>query len=476
MPSSNFHFGGGASETMLGPIILVAMLLAMVMMLLLPRKYVIVPLMIGTFLTPAGQTLVIGGLHVFVGRILILTGFIRLIKSRSSSSPLFAGGYNSLDKAFTLWAVFRSIAFVLTYLQMGAVINQGGFLWDVIGGYFLLRFLVRDDEDINRVFKTFAAICGVLAVTMLYERLSGVNLYGLVAGFQVIPEMRNGSVRAQGPFEHALLAGTFAATLLPFFFWLVKSGKSKTFGLIGMVSSSIIPFTTACSTPIMAVGAAIFALCFWPFRIQMRAVRWGIVLGLVALQIVMKAPFWWAIQHLDLIGGSSGWHRAELVDLFIRHFFDWCLIGTKDNASWGHMTWDLCNQFVAEGEVGGLATFVCFIAMICISFSKLGTARKSVEGDRRKEWFFWIFGAALFSHIVAYFGISYFDQTRFSWFILLAAISAATAPVLAMAVAPEQPPKFSFPNSRFAYPAVRSTSNSIRSQPQINSQFKARVR
>ena len=476
MPINNFHFGGGASETTLGPFVLVVMLLAVALILLLPRKYIIVPLMIGTFLCPAGQTLVIGGLHVFVTRILILAGFVRLIKSRSSTSPLLAGGFNSLDKVFLLWAIFRAVAFVLTYLQAGAVINQGGFLWDVIGGYFLLRFLLRDDEDINRVFKTFAMICTVLAVTMLYERIIGVNLYGIIAGVRIILETRNGSIRAQGPFEHALLAGTFAATLLPFFFWLWKSGRSKIFGLIGIVASSIVPFTTACSTPIMAYGAAAFAICFWPLRKQMRAVRWGIVFGLVALQLTMKANFWWAIQHLDLIGGSSGWHRAELIDVFFKHFFDWWIIGTKDNATWGHMTWDLCNQFVAEGEVGGLVTFVCFIAIICIAFAKLGTARKAVEGDKQREWYFWIFGAALFAHIVAYFGVSYFDQTRFSWFILLAAISCATAPVLAMAVAPEQPPKFSFPNSRFAYPAVPSTSSSLRSQPQINRQFKARVR
>jgi len=54
-----------------------------------------------------------------------------------------------------------------------------------------------------------------------------------------------------------------------------------------------------------------------------------------------------------------------------------------------------------------------------------------VEGDRAKEWYFWLLGAALFSHAVAFFGISYFDQTRMAWFALLVVIVAATAPVLA---------------------------------------------
>jgi hypothetical protein len=120
--------------------------------------------------------------------------------------------------------------------------------------------------------------------------------------------------------------------------------------------------------------------------------------------------------------------------------------------------WDLCNQYVAEGQLGGLATFICFIALICICFSKIGTARKAVEGDRDKEWYFWLLGVTLFSHIVAFFGISYFDQTRVAWFALLAMIQVATAPhVLAKKTAPQPArPGFRRPLPAYAPSAWRS--------------------
>ena len=106
--------------------------------------------------------------------------------------------------------------------------------------------------------------------------------------------------------------------------------------------------------------------------------------------------------------------------------------------------WDHTNQFVAEGEGGGLATLICFVAMISVGFAMIGKARKAIEGDKEKEWYLWILGSAFFSHIVGFFGISYFDQTRFSWFLLLAMISAATAPILASQTvketAPDAPP------------------------------------
>ncbi len=421
-------FGGGATETVLGPVVLVVMIVLILLIFALPRKYVIAPLLFGLILTPVGQAVFIGGAHLYVTRILVLAGWIRLLAMKVGGSRIW-DEHPSLDKVFIFWAVVRAFSFLMRHPQSGAFINQAGFFIDDLGGFFLIRALIRDRDDIQRLIKVLCGICIVLVPALMYEEFKKVNLFGIVGNAPVIDELRNGHIRAQGPFEHALLAGTFAATLLPLFFWLWKSGKARTAGIAGVLAVTAIPLMTQCSTPILAYAAALFALCFWPFHKQMRAIRWGIVAAIIGLQLTMKANVWWIIQHLDVIGGSSGWHRAELIDDFLKHFFDWWLIGTSANATWGHMTWDLCNQYVAEGEVGGLATFIAFISMICICFSWVGKARKSATGKRNEEWFFWILGAALFSHVIAFFGISYFDQTRFSWFALLAMITAATSPM-----------------------------------------------
>ena len=86
--------------------------------------------------------------------------------------------------------------------------------------------------------------------------------------------------------------------------------------------------------------------------------------------------------------------------------------------------WDLSDQFVAEAEMGGMVTLVCFIAMISRSFSKLGTMRKQL--DRKKQWLIWSLGSVMLAHLFAYFGVAYWDQTQIWWFAFLAMISAAT--------------------------------------------------
>ena len=78
MQPDNLRFGGGASDTVLHPIVLVAMLIAIALIFLLPRKYVIWPVLAATFLIPLGQEVLIGGLHFFVFRIIVLTIGVRM--------------------------------------------------------------------------------------------------------------------------------------------------------------------------------------------------------------------------------------------------------------------------------------------------------------------------------------------------------------------------------------------------------------
>jgi hypothetical protein len=141
----------------------------------------------------------------------------------------------------------------------------------------------------------------------------------------------------------------------------------------------------------------------------------------------MKAPVWFLIARVTLVAGNSGWHRANLIDVFFRHFGDWWLLGTDKQATWGFGNLDdLCEQWISEGETGGLATLLCFILLITQSFRRLGKARKRISQDRKQEWLLWLIGVALFAHCVGYFGISYFDQTKYSWFALLAIITVVT--------------------------------------------------
>jgi hypothetical protein len=410
------------------PIVLAATLLVALLTLFLPRRYALGPILAVTFLTPFGAQILAGGFHLFVFRIVVLAGLVRIIYTKlTAPATLFAVPLGRLDQLFAIWAISRAVTFVLLNRQLSAVTNQVAFCLDAFGGYFLFRYFLQNDEDIVRIGKHLAFIASVLAAGMLLEYKTQVNAFNFLRNEPVTPLIRHGRVRAEAVFGNSITAGSFGATLLPLFFWLLKSGRARVLGAVGLLSSFTMVFSSVAGTPYSTFGATLIALCAWPIRRSMRYVRWGFVVAVLILAMVMKAPVWFIIARVDLVGGAHAWDRANLIDQFVRHFSEWWLLGTSTNAAWGFSLWDACNQFVYEGISGGLVSLCLFIAILSRAFSMVGTARKSVEPDRRQEWFFWSLGLVLFAHLMSFWGIDYFDQTRIWWYCCLAMIPPATA-------------------------------------------------
>lgn len=424
--TDNFYFGGGGDTLVTVPA-LCLFVVCSVLILSLPRKYVIMPFLVAGVLIPLEDQIVVGGLHFMLLRCLLAVGWVRMAWSAAMTRrDPFPGPLNSFDKVLIAWALSNAITFTILWGAFQAFVNRLGFLYETFGAYFLLRYLIRDRDDIIRAIKTLAVICVVLAVFMLREHFTGHDSFS-VLGVAPISEVRYGKVRAHGPFGHPIIAGTFGAMLLPLFVAVWCGGKGhRTLGALGLGSSLLIAFASSSGTPMMTLLSGTLALCFWPLRKNMRAVRWGLVFALVLLQIVMKADVWFLVGRLSDVTGGTGWHRAGLIDNFIRHFGDWWLVGTRDNASWGLDMKDTANAYVNAGFSGGLVTFFLYLAIFVSAYRRIGLARRSAEGDRKREWFVWALGATMFANTTAFFGITYFDQSVVVWYAFLAMISAAS--------------------------------------------------
>jgi hypothetical protein len=421
MEHQNYRFGGGASATLLHPLVAVAMLLAVILIFCLPRKQISVPLLLAIFLTPKGQVLVVAGIHLNVYRIVLLAGLARWVMLRRSSR--LAGGFSSIDRLYLLFAVSNFIVFTLQYMQTAALIKSLGDLLDALAGYFVLRFLIQDRDDMRRAIRVFALIAIIMGVTMINEQRTGQNVFGHLGGTLYAPEVRNGKIRSQGAFLHSIPAGAFGATLVPLLVWLWSDEKSRKMAFLGFLGASVMSFTCHSSTVLGCYAAGICGLCLWPLRKQMRLIRYGLAITVIGLHLVMNGPVWSLLEHIDLTGSSESFHRYQLVDTFIKHFGDWWLLGTRENGSWGWEMADTSNQYVTYGISGGLLTFVLFIAIISKCYGRLGTTRKLVEGNRAEEWVRWCLGAAMLAHLVVFIGIDYFDQSEFAWISLLVMIS-----------------------------------------------------
>jgi O-antigen ligase len=265
-----------------------------------------------------------------------------------------------------------------------------------------------------------------LAVEMTYEKITVHNLFSIIGGVAETPQIRSGNVRAQGPFAHAILAGTIGAVCLPLMIGLWH--QHRKFSVVGISACLVVVFCSSSSGPIMSALVAVGAMAMWPYRHSMRAIRWLAIIGYLALEIVMKAPAYYLIARVDVAGGSTGWHRARLIQSALEHIDEWWLAGTDftrhwmpTGVSWSSDHTDITNHYLQMGVIGGLPLMLLFIGMLYQGFSLVGKRLQQEDQPHEVQFFMWAIGASLFAHMATSISVSYFDQSFVFIYLTLAA-------------------------------------------------------
>ncbi|MCL4872587.1 hypothetical protein KJ039_00760 [bacterium] len=389
------------------------------LMLILPRRAALVPLILAVVFIPIQQRIIIFTLDFFILRILVLFGWARVLIRSEFSIKL-----NRIDKLMLLWALSSIAVYTILWHTSAAFVNRLGISFDIIGVYFLTRFLVRSVEDILWVIKTLALAAIPVAAAMVYEMTTQRNIFSVFGGVPEYTAIREGKLRCQGAFAHPITAGSFSASLLPLFYAARRLKYRSVLMYAGVAATTLITISTSSSGPALAYLAGIAGIFLWHFRSRMRQLRWFLVITLVGLHLVMKAPVWALILKVKLFGASTAYHRYHLIDQFVNRVGEWWLIGVKSTAGWGYYLFDVTNHFIRIAVDGGLITLALFIAILATCFQTVGRAVKSGRLAPGMDRIVWALGAALFVHIVSFFGVSYFDQIKVVLYMLLAMIAA----------------------------------------------------
>ena len=402
-----------------------------ILIIILPRRLAVLPILMTCCYITLGQVVVIASLHFTAMRIIILFYWIRILLRREFLNIKL----NNIDKLLILWTVVRLITYVMLWQTTEALINQLGVAYNVIGLYFMFRCLIYDFDDMQQMIKTLAIILIPLTILMLNEYTTGRNLFSIFGGVDEFTAMRDGKVRCQGPFAHPILAGSFGATIMPLFiFAWYKNTKNKVICIIGVLSSTIIAILSVSSGPIVAYLFGLIGLFMWPLRRQMQIVRYIILFCIISLHLIMKAPVWYLMARMADLTGGHGWYRAAVIDAAIEHISEWWAIGTQNTAHWGltvlpeyPMKSDITNQYINIGIDGGIITMLLFILIIVVMFRHLGNALKVMQQQPHHiQILLWSMGATLFAHTMNFFSVSYFDQIIVFWYLLLAMIATAS--------------------------------------------------
>lgn len=391
-----------------------------------PRRWASLPLLIGACYMTLGQGILIGSFNFPVVRMLAAIGLIRVIIRRER----LAGGMNGLDWAMVVWSAWALSSSFFHKDETAALIFRFGLVYNVCGIYFLLRVFCQSLDEAVFICRLMAILLIPVAVEMLYEKVAFHNLFSVLGGVPEVPQIREGRIRAFGPFAHPILAGTVGGVFLPLMIGLWEQHRKAAF--TGIAVCLLMVYASGSSGPIMSAFFAIVALFMWHWRHRMRLIRWLSVIAYIGLDLVMKVPAYYLLGRIDITGGSTGWHRAELINSAFRHLDEWWLGGTDytvhwmpTGASWSPNHTDITNHYLQMGVTGGLPLMLLFIGVVAMGFSFVGRTLLRIDGQPIESGFMvWSLGAALFAHAASCISVSYFDQSFIFLYVTLAAISS----------------------------------------------------
>jgi len=414
------------NHTTVHPVGLATLVCCILAILCLPRRLAMLPFLGMLLFIPSAQRIVLLSLDFNYLRILVIVGWIRLLM-RSE----YRIEWCRLDSWFMAWIAFLNCAMLLR-TSGSMIVYQMGLTLDAVGGYFLVRNLVREREDLLLIARVCALFSVPIAMAFLLEHATQRNLFAAFGGVHEITMVREGRLRCMGPYNHPILAGCVWASLAPLCAGLwPREGKDRIWAVIGVLASGIIVVCSSSSTPVFGAAAAAMGWALFRARGHLRAIRWAIALGIIGLHLVMKAPVWHLLARVSAVGGSTGYHRYLLIDRFIHRFSEWALIGVNSTAHWFSGALDLTNFFVVQGVQGGLLTFVCFIGMVAAAFAGVGRMIRASRATRTDLWLAWGLGVSILTHCACFIGVSYFGQSTTLWYMTLGmAGSLSVMPVM----------------------------------------------
>lgn len=421
--------GGWANTTIVHPAGLALLAACIAAVLLVPRRFVVIPIFVMMCLA-ARQRVTIVSLDWDFVRIMIVVGWLRVILRKEMRGFRL----HKLDIVAMIWSSTATLGYVVQQADSAAIVLRLGATIDTLGSYMLFRVVIRSWRDIVSTIRGMIVVAVPVALLFLIEKATGRNMFSVFGGVPPVTKVREGRLRCQGAFAHPILAGSFWASILPLFIALWWGMRERLLCVAGVAATMLIVFACSSSTPVAAVGIVAVGWGVYFIRGHMTFIRWSIVGVLIMLQMVMQKPVYHLISRIDLVGGSTGWHRYHLFDQFVRRVDEWFLFGTKSTAHWGYGLFDVTNQYVLEAVRGGILPLIAFVAMIVIAFRAVGAALRASAGDRATTALSWGIGVSLLTHSIIFFAVSYFGQIVVLWNLSLAlTVCAATAAMPARA-------------------------------------------
>ena len=404
------------NETVVHPLGAFVFIMCAFLILLVKKDYIFIPITLVLCYISNAQRINIAGMDFFFSRLVILVAWVRIIIKGEHHNFKFS----KPDLILLLWLFARGFIYSLQWGKREAVIFQLGEAFDTCGYYFMARVLIQNVEDVKQFGRQLSYIALPSAIFFAIEWVTGRNYFAIFGGVDFITVIRDGRLRCGGAFSHPLIAGYFWGVSIPFMATLYdKKGWHRKAAITGTACGLLIVASTASSTPVLGVLAALFGWCFYYVRHRILHIVVGTIGMILALHIYMRAPVWHLIARLNVVGGSTGDHRYRLINGFLTHISDWFFLGVRNTENWGRGLKDVTNEFILQAVRGGFVTLVLFVLLISYIMYLLQKRMRAAKDDFGERFVTWNMWVVLFMQCCIFFSLAVFGQASVLFFLSL---------------------------------------------------------
>ena len=413
----------------MNPLAVTFLLVNAIALMTLPRRWALLPLLMGACYMTNAQSIDVGPFHFTVLRVLLLLGIIR---SKTRKEQL-AGGLIGMDRVMLIWAAWFLCSSIFHKPFGEALVTRLGVCYNAMGIYFLIRTFCGGPEDLIQIIKIIAIILAPVALEMANEKLTSRDMFGYFGGVPVEILIRDDKLRAQGPFGHPILAGTVGGLCVPLMLGIWS--QHRRVATIGLIACIIMILASASSGPIMTAVFSIAAMILWRWRWIIRYMKIGAVIIYILCNIVMTRPAYYLLEKIDLTGSSAGYHRAAIIEAGIGHLGEWWLGGSDFTRHWmpygvsfspNHV--DITNHYLFYGVDGGFPLMFIFMCAVWLGFRYVAqTLQLRANAPIEEQYLIWSTGALLFGHACTMVSVAYFDQSVMFLYLSLAVIASIYA-------------------------------------------------
>lgn len=414
-----------ANQAASHPLALVLLLLSIVYMLAKPACWAPAIALLFSFFVCTNQRFIVAGFDVTFYRVLFLSAVARLWLENGQNHRFQAGWPDAC--VLSLASLAALIGIVRPHEASAMLAYAGNCIL-----YFLTgRFGVRSTRDWEIFCAAVSRSALAVAFVLIIEHFSGVNMFGRIFGG--VPEttiVRGGSLRAQGAFDHPIVAGMCLAIGFVLNWSRVAVGRvEKT--LIA-AASCVGVLLTASSTPLLMLLSGVGMVSAFRLRSRLAyAIPGVLIAGLVIACIGSEAISRRIFVRGALISGSTGWHRYLLYADWRDSIGDWWLLGSSDrSAGWavrlaevhGDAMVDVTSEYVLLSVNFGIFGLLSMCCLVCgIALPCLGRSALASNADSRRAFAIYVI---LVTYCVGGLACALFGQIQMLVWVLLGAGAA----------------------------------------------------